>query len=792
MKSQNMPKQYVISVNERNVLAILLLIAVGASALLTSDAHFWPSLLLNSFYFLTLALGGLVFVAIQHVSNAGWSTAIRRVPEAMTKYLPIGAMTLMAVFFGRHSLYQWTHPETVQSNPTLHAKAGYLSTPFFFTRMFVLLAIWLMFAFLINRESRLQDSGDSLIHTARSKKISGVFLALFAITFSLASFDWLMSLEPEFYSTIFAFYIIAGLLLSGFAAITIFVILLRRRGFLPRINEEHFHSLGKLIFAFSTFWAYIWLSQYLLIYYTNMPEEIVHYLRQTATPGWKLLFIINLFLNWVIPFVMLISHNTKRREATLLTASAIVLIGHWVDLHLTIFPVFGWPVSFNVIDIVLPFGFVSVFLLSFVNGIEKTSLMPLNDPYLEESLALHPVQTNSRKTGWDREAKRALAFSTVAFAITFSVWGLISALAPKFAAIYHLSAMQKSVLIAVPVLLGSIGRLPAGILADKFGGRIVFGSLLLFCLVPCTLISLSNSYMSLVGWGLLLGIAGTSFSVGIAFTSKWFSANQQGTALGIYGMGNIGQSIAMFSSPVLVQATNNWRVPFWVFGGIAAVFGVVFLLFARNSKVSTKPKTMREYVGILGKEPRAWGLSLLYFLTFGCFVALSIYLPTLLVETFGLSLIDAGSRVAGFVIVATMARPLGGWLADRYGGARILLFVFGILSAVVLCLTSNNMAVFTFGALGAASLVGVGNGAVFKLVPDYFPRETGTVTGLVGAAGGIGGFLPTLLLGFIKSQTGSYAIGFVFLSCFALLCLTVNYVFFVHRSQEASESWTTV
>jgi NNP family nitrate/nitrite transporter-like MFS transporter len=523
-----------------------------------------------------------------------------------------------------------------------------------------------------------------------------------------------------------------------------------------------------------------------------MPEETVHYLRQIASPGWKALFLLNLFLNWVIPFVILISRNAKRRETILLAACSIVLVGHWVDLHQTIFPVFGWPVSFNLIDIALPLGFASVFLLSFVKGVEKTSLLPVNDPYLEESLALHPEHTNSGKAGWDREATRALAFSTIAFAITFSVWGLISAVAPKFAAMYHLSPMQKSLLIAVPVLLGSIGRLPAGILADKFGGRTVFGCLLLFCLVPCILISLSNSYLSLTGWGLLLGIAGTSFSVGVAFTSKWFSANQQGTALGIYGMGNIGQSIAMFSSPVLIQATGNWRVPFWLFGGLAAIFGVIFLLFARNSKVIAKPKTMGEYLGILGREPRAWGLSLLYFLTFGCFVALSIYLPTLLVETFGLSLIDAGSRVAGFVVVATLARPMGGWLADRYGGARILLFVFGILSIVVLGLTSSNMAVFTVGALSAASLVGVENGAVFKLVPDYFPRETGTVTGLVGAAGGIGGFLPTLLLGFIKSQTGSYALGFIFLSCFALICLTVNYVLFVHKSQSAAESWTTV
>ena len=323
-----------------------------------------------------------------------------------------------------------------------------------------------------------------------------------------------------------------------------------------------------------------------------------------------------------------------------------------------------------------------------------------------------------------------------------------------------------------------------GILADKYGGRIVFGLLLIFCLIPAIGASLTSSFVSLVAWGFLVGCAGTSFSIGVAFTSKWFRAEQQGTALGIYGMGNIGQSIAVFGAPALVMFTGDWRIPFWVFGALSAIFGVLFLLLARDAPVKTEPKKFHEYLGIFRREPIAWVLSLFYFLTFGGFVALGIYLPTLLKDIFGLTPTDAGARVAGFVILATLMRPVGGWLADRYGGAFVLLLVFAMIAVLSLGLTSTGMFVFTIGALGTAAALGLGNGAVFKLVPQYFPRETGTVTGLVGAFGGLGGFFPPLVLGFIRNVTGAYTLGFVLLALFALGCLAVNYFVFLRSAGE--------
>jgi MFS transporter, NNP family, nitrate/nitrite transporter len=391
-------------------------------------------------------------------------------------------------------------------------------------------------------------------------------------------------------------------------------------------------------------------------------------------------------------------------------------------------------------------------------------------------------------------AARALFFSTTAFAVSFAVWGLVAALAPTFTQIYQLSATSKSLLIAVPVLLGSIGRLPAGMLADRFGGRRVYAALLVISALPAIAIGFSTSYTQLLVLGLFLGLAGTTFPVGVGFTSKWFSAEKQGAALGVYGMGNIGQSAAVFGAPVLAAYAfgGDWRPVFFAFAALALLWGVVFYLCARDAATTARPKTLSENLSVLRREPMAWVLSLFYFLTFGGFVALGIYLPTLLKDLFGLTATDAGARTAGFVLLATLTRPAGGWLADRVGGVRVLVYVFAAVAGLGLLMGCPNMWTFTVGALGAAAALGLGNGAVFKLVPQFFPKETGTVTGLVGAFGGLGGFFPPLALGLIRDATGGYAWGFVFLACFALACLAVHYFTLVRPGDGARPTRATV
>lgn len=380
-------------------------------------------------------------------------------------------------------------------------------------------------------------------------------------------------------------------------------------------------------------------------------------------------------------------------------------------------------------------------------------------------------------------AYRALFLSTTAFAVSFAVWGLIAALAPTFSSLYELSATERSLLIAVPVLLGSIGRLFAGILADKYGGRNVFAALLVFAAVPAIAIGFSTSFTQLVIFGLFLGISGTTFPVGVGFTSRWFPPEKQGTALGVYGMGNIGQSIAVFLAPVLALQLGDWRTVFFLFAGVTLLWGVVFYLSAENDRTTARPKSLGESLSVLRTSKTAWVLSLFYFLTFGGFVALALYMPTFLREIFALTPTDAGARTAGFVILATLMRPVGGILADKVGGARVLMLVFAAIAILSLLLSFTTIGLFTVGALGCAAALGLGNGAVFKLVPQYFSKETGTVTGLVGAFGGLGGFFPPLELGLVKDATGSYTIGFILLSGFALMCLSVNYFSFIRNAR---------
>lgn len=366
-------------------------------------------------------------------------------------------------------------------------------------------------------------------------------------------------------------------------------------------------------------------------------------------------------------------------------------------------------------------------------------------------------------------ANQNLFLATMAFAVAFANWGIISGLAPLLRKELGLSVTQASVMIAIPVLLGSVGRIPLGLLTDRYGGRIVFSILLAFTIVPAIALSLNHSYPSLLFWGFWMGLAGTSFAVGVAFVSGWFPPSQQGTTLGIYGAGNIGQSVAVFGGPVLAGSIG---IPstFLVFSAVAVVWGGIFALTANNATPPSKSKSLAENIQVLKTEKLSWVLSIFYALTFGGFVALSIYLPTLYKEVFALAPADAGARTALFVLVATLSRPVGGILSDKIGGQKLLLGVFLGVAAISWLMTMPSIELFTIGSIGCAILFGLGNGGVFKLVPQYFPLQTGSVTGLVGAAGGLGGFFPPIVLGICRDLTGSYAMGFGLLIIFALGC----------------------
>jgi nitrate/nitrite transporter NarK len=367
----------------------------------------------------------------------------------------------------------------------------------------------------------------------------------------------------------------------------------------------------------------------------------------------------------------------------------------------------------------------------------------------------------------------ALVLATISFMLSFAAWGLIGGLASVFTGLYNLTASQTALLVAVPVLLGSLARLPMGMLTDQFGGRLVFTALLAFSSVAAFVVPMTRSYNSLLVAAFLIGMAGSSFAVGAAFVSRWTPPAKQGTALGVYGLGTMGQSLAVFIGPV-VAARLGWEAVFQWTGALLVVWAVAYLVLARNAAQSARPATVAEMIVLLRRAPKAWLLGAFYFLTFGGFVAFSIYLPTLLRVQFNLTPADAGFRAAGFVIAATLVRPVGGWLADRIGGAQVLSWVFGGVALFSLLLMWQSMVPFTVGALSCALLLGLGNGAVFKLVPEHFPKDTGTVTGLVGALGGLGGFFPPLLLGAFHDRLGVVWPGFILLAALSFALRAAN------------------
>ena len=365
-------------------------VAIALIGLLVDPQRSGANILIGVFYVLGLGLAGLLFVALQNVTSASWSVVLRRVPEAMALTLPLAAVLAIAVLSLIPILYEWSHADVVAADPLLEAKSTWLDPVFFGVRTVVCAACWLFFSyFLVVRPRRRELAGGSDAH-CRPVGASGVFLAVFAVTFSVICFDWIMSLEPHWFSTAFALYNFSGLFLGGVAVVTLIVIVLTRMGPLSgTVSADHLHDLGKLLISFSTFWAYIWFCQYMLIWYSNIPEETSHYIaRQTG--NWSVLFVLNLVVNWVIPFLVLLPRRAKRNDNTLLAVSGLLLVGRWLDLYLMIEPPFhSEGPQLGVWEIFPVLGVLSLFVLVLFRILGRTPVLPSSDPRLAESLHHH-------------------------------------------------------------------------------------------------------------------------------------------------------------------------------------------------------------------------------------------------------------------------------------------------------------------------------------------------------------------------------------------------------------------
>lgn len=368
--------------------------------------------------------------------------------------------------------------------------------------------------------------------------------------------------------------------------------------------------------------------------------------------------------------------------------------------------------------------------------------------------------------------KWQLPLQTLSLVVGFMVWVILSSLMPYIKKDIPLTANEVSLVTAVPVILGSLLRILLGYWTNLFGARIMFLISFILLIFPVAYISAANSIEDLLLGGLLLGIGGAVFSIGVTSLPKYYPKERHGFINGIYGAGNIGTAFTSFSTPILANAFG-WQSTVRLFLIPVILFALLNFLFGdREEKRENNP--LLGQIKSVYKDEKLWFLSLFYFITFGSFVAFTVYLPNFLVENFQLTSVDAGLRTAGFITLATVLRPIGGWLSDKFNPFIILLVVFGGLTfSGVLLSFSPNLTWYSIGCLTVAACAGVGNGTVFKLAPFYFSKQAGIVNGIVSAMGGLGGFFPPIVLSIIFNITGHYAIGFMSLAMFALASFVI-------------------
>lgn len=355
----------------------------------------WGNILINNYYFISIALAAIVFITVQYLSNAHWAVLIKRIPEAMASFLPVGLILMGILIFGIHSLYHWSH---VGTDPHLGVdkiivwKQGYLNEPFFIIRILLYFITWIAFSWIMKRLSDQDDISidHNLKRYHKNNKISILFLLFFTLTYSFASYDWIMSTDSHFFSTMYSVNTFAGLFYRGIAVIALITIILKEMGYLKEVNENHFHDLGKFIFAFGIFWVYTWFFQLMLIWYANMPEETRYYIERLNGDVNVLLLIINIIINWFIPFFVLMSRPTKRNPIVLKWMAILLIIGHWVDTFILVMPsIMGGSTQIGFLEIGVFLGYVGLFIFVFAYSLSKKPLIIKHHPLLEESIRHH-------------------------------------------------------------------------------------------------------------------------------------------------------------------------------------------------------------------------------------------------------------------------------------------------------------------------------------------------------------------------------------------------------------------
>jgi NNP family nitrate/nitrite transporter-like MFS transporter len=371
-----------------------------------------------------------------------------------------------------------------------------------------------------------------------------------------------------------------------------------------------------------------------------------------------------------------------------------------------------------------------------------------------------------------------LALATIGFTLNFWAWALLSPLGPRFKDALGLSALQQALVVAVPVVVGAVGRIPVGALTDRYGARVMFPLVSFATILPVLYLGLAGTttYAGLLVGGFFLGVGGTAFAVGVPLVSAWFPPHRRGLAIGVFGAGMGGTAISALTTTNL--AASGISTPFVLTAALLAVYGVVAAVLLRDAPdrvVPSEPVLRR--LGATLRLPVTWQASALYAAGFGGYVAFSVYLPTYFDTAYGLTHAEAANRTAGFVLLAVVMRPVGGWLSDRLHPTRVLLVAFAVVvvGALVQAATPALVPLGTVAFVAMACALGAASGATFALVALLTPQNrVGAVTGVVGAAGGLGGFVPPLLMGALYGWFGGYGLGLIGLAVVAAAVLVLT------------------
>ncbi len=385
-----------------------------------------------------------------------------------------------------------------------------------------------------------------------------------------------------------------------------------------------------------------------------------------------------------------------------------------------------------------------------------------------------------------------LVLALLGFTITFWAWNIIAPLGTRYSSELGLSATQASLLVAMPVLVGSLGRVPVGALTDRYGGRVMFTVLTLASAIPVLLVAFAGalkSYPLLLVFGFFLGVAGTTFAVGIPFVNAWFEPARRGFATGVFGAGMGGTALSAFFTPRLVRSIGYVPTHLLIAGALVVVGAVLWLLMRDSPAWKANLAPVVPKLAAAAKLPLTWQMSFLYAVAFGGFVAFSTYLPTYLKNVYSFGLTGAGTRTAGFAIAAVIARPIGGIVADKIGPRKVVatsLAGAAVMSLIIALRLPPEIPAGTALVLMALFL-GLGTGGVFAWVAQLAPAErVGSITGIVGAAGGLGGFFPPLVMGATYNEAAhSYTIGLVLLTITAGAALLFT-LFGIRRKASAS------